>query len=124
MQGNPQGFVQAVTESVVPVPHTAAALQFLTDQQIHIPGTHDPFQNADSGQVGQMLPPVLLPLRPGYQAAFRVVVHHGGGENVVARKADYLPVHIAQHLVHIQREIRKLLPGNRPVVPQTVPQFL
>ena len=46
----------------------------------------------DGGEVGQVLPAVLLPLGPGGQPAFRVVVHHGGGEAVVSVEADNLPV--------------------------------
>ena len=65
-----------------------------------------------------MLPAVLLALRPGHQAAFGVVIHHGGGEAVVLVKADDLPVHVAEDLVHIQREVRQLVPVHGALGPQ------
>ena len=66
-----------------------------------------------------MLPAVLLSLGPGGQAAFGIVVYHGGGEAVVPVKADDLPVHVGKDLVHIQGEVRQLVPIHRALVPET-----
>ena len=103
------GYERAI---VTPIPGTTrdtveesvlcgGVLLLLPDQQIHIPGGHHPLQHTDSGEIGQVVPVVFLPLRPGHQAALRVVVHHGGGEAVILVEPDHLPVHIAEHLVHI-----------------------
>ena len=62
-----------------------------------------------------MLPAVFLAGRPGHQTAFGVIVHHGGGQAVLLVKADHLAVHIGEDLVHIQRKIRQLLPGDWPL---------
>ncbi|SCJ53107.1 Uncharacterised protein [uncultured Blautia sp.] len=96
-----QRLVEAPAEGGVPVGDGPVPLQLLPDQQIHIPGGHHPLQHTDSGEIGQVVPVVFLPLRPGHQAALRVVVHHSGGEAVILVEPDHLPVHIAEHLVHI-----------------------
>ena len=62
-----------------------------------------------------MLPVVLLSRGPGHQTVFGVVVDHGGGEGVLVVKADHLPVHIAEDLIHIQGKIRQLFPGHGPL---------
>ena len=79
-------------------------------------------EDADGGQIGQVVPVVFLAFGPGHQAAFRVVVDHGGGEAVVLVKADDLPVHVAEDLVHVQGEIGELCPLHRPLLPQRFQQ--
>ncbi|MPN19859.1 hypothetical protein SDC9_167232 [bioreactor metagenome] len=66
-----------------------------------------------------MLPAVFLPIGPGQQPGLGVVVHHGGGQSVVPVKAQNLPVHIAEHLIHIQGKVGKLVPIHRALLPQT-----
>ena len=66
--------------------------------------------------------PVFFSLGPGNQAAFGVVVHHGGGQAVFLIEPDHLAVHIAEDLVHIQGEVRQLVPGHRALGPQPLQQ--
>ena len=69
-----------------------------------------------------MLPVVLLALGPWNQAAFGVVVDHGGGQGIFLVKAQDLAVHVGEHLVHIQREVRQLVPGHRALGAHPVQQ--
>ena len=69
-----------------------------------------------------MLPVVLFSLGPWNQAAFGVVVDHGSGQGIFLVKAQYLAVHIGEDLVHIQGEIRQLIPGHRALGAHPVQQ--
>ena len=51
---------------------------------------------------------VFLAGGAGNQSALGVVVHHGCGESVGLVKANDLPVHIAEHLIHIQINVWNL----------------
>lgn len=60
-----------------------------------------------------MLPVVFLALGPGEQGIFGVIIYHGGGEGVILIQPDGLPLHIGEDLIHVQREIRQMLPVRR-----------
>ena len=108
--GGSQGAVQTVEKSSVAVLHRAIAGQLRADQQVHVPGGHHLLENADKGEIGQMLPVVFLALGPGDQAVFRVVIHHGSGQGVAFVQTDGLPLHVREDLIHIKGEIRQSVP--------------
>ena len=113
--GEGQRLVKTCAEGGVAGLHAAASLQLLPDEKVHVPGGHHVLEHADGRQIRQMLPVVFLSRGPGHQAAFGVVVDHGGGEGVLVVKADHLPVHVAEDLVHVQGKIRQLFPGDGPL---------
>ena len=85
-----------------------------------IPHREDFFQGADRGKVAQMNGAVALSIGPGNQSLLDIVIDHGGGESFPFVKVNQLPGHIGNDLVHIQRNIRQLVPGSGTLALQTL----
>ena len=115
LHGTGQGTVQTFQKGPVAVFHGAVIGKLSADQQVHIPDGHHLLENADEGEVGQMVPVVFLALSPGDQGVFRVVIDHRGRQSVALVQTDGLPFHVGEDLIHIQGEIRQCFPIRRAV---------
>mgnify|MGYP000127301817 CR=1 FL=1 len=115
LHGTGQGTVQTFQKGPVAVFYGAVIRKLSADQQVHIPDGHHLLENADKGEVGQMLPVVFLALSPGDQGVFRVVIDHRGCQSVALVQTDGLPFHVGEDLIHIQGEIRQCFPIRRAV---------
>lgn len=63
--GDVEGLDQTLAEGGVAIGHGPFSLQFLLDEQVHVPGGHHLLEHTDGGEVSQVLPVVLLAGGPG-----------------------------------------------------------
>ena len=115
LHGTGQGTVQTFQKGPIAVFHGAVIGKLGADQQVHIPDGHHLLENADEGEVGQMVPVVFLALSPGDQGVFRVVIDHRGRQSVTLIQTNGLSFHVGEDLIHIQGEIRQCFPIRRAV---------